>query len=64
MPLSPWELLIILAIVIAIFGAGKLAGVGNALGTSIREFRQAVQGDNEPEQPTERHDEPTDTTRA
>ncbi len=62
MPLSPWELLLILAIVIAIFGAGKLAGVGGALGTSIREFRKAVQGD-EPKQPAERQDEPTDTTR-
>jgi sec-independent protein translocase protein TatA len=62
MPLSPWELLLILAIVIAIFGAGKLAGVGSALGTSIREFRKAVQSD-EPKQPAERQDEPTDTTR-
>ncbi|MCS6889900.1 MAG: twin-arginine translocase TatA/TatE family subunit, partial [Chloroflexus sp.] len=30
------ELLIILVIVIAIFGAGKLAGIGGALGSSIR----------------------------
>ena len=39
------ELLIILIIVIAIFGAGKLAGLGGALGSSIREFRKAVKGD-------------------
>ncbi len=64
MPVTGWELLIILAIVIAIFGAGKLAGVGGALGTSIREFRRAVQSDDEPQQPAERQDEPTDTTRA
>ena len=62
MPLGPWELLIILAIVIAIFGAGKLAGVGGALGGSIREFRKAVQ-DDEPQKPVDRQDEPTDTTR-
>jgi sec-independent protein translocase protein TatA len=39
------ELLIILAIALAIFGPGKLAGLGKALGTSIKEFRRAVQQD-------------------
>ncbi len=37
-----WELLLILIIVIALFGAGKIAGVGSALGSSIREFKKAV----------------------
>ena len=37
--LGPLELLIILLIVIALFGAGRIAGVGRALGTSVREFR-------------------------
>jgi sec-independent protein translocase protein TatA len=36
------ELLIILVIVIAIFGAGRLAGIGGALGGGIREFKNAV----------------------
>ncbi len=39
------ELLIILAIAIAVFGTGKLAGAGKALGTSIREFKRAVRDD-------------------
>ncbi|MDP9313967.1 MAG: twin-arginine translocase TatA/TatE family subunit [Chloroflexota bacterium] len=60
--LGPFELLIILAIVIAIFGAGKLAGIGGALGGSIREFRRSVR-DDEPARPTLRDDEPRDTTR-
>jgi len=60
--LGPFELLIILAIVIAIFGAGKLAGVGGALGGSIREFRRSVK-DDEPVKPVDRSDEPRDTTR-
>ena len=38
--LGPLELLIILLIVIALFGAGRIAGVGRALGTSVREFRR------------------------
>jgi sec-independent protein translocase protein TatA len=35
------ELLIILVIVMMVFGAGKLAGIGKSLGQGIREFRQA-----------------------
>ena len=40
--LGPWELAIILIIVIAIFGAGKLAGLGGALGKGVKDFRFAV----------------------
>ncbi len=39
------ELIVILVIVIAIFGAGRLAGLGSALGGSIREFKNAVKDD-------------------
>ncbi|MBA3947231.1 MAG: twin-arginine translocase TatA/TatE family subunit [Herpetosiphonaceae bacterium] len=39
------ELLIILAIVIVLFGANRLAGVGQALGSSIKEFRKATRDD-------------------
>jgi sec-independent protein translocase protein TatA len=39
------ELLIILVIIIAVFGASRLAGVGGALGGSIREFKKAVKDD-------------------
>jgi sec-independent protein translocase protein TatA len=60
--LGPFELLIILAIVIAIFGAGKLAGIGGALGGSIREFRKSVR-DDEQVKTVDRTDEPRDTTR-
>lgn len=38
------ELVIILVICLIIFGAGKLPGVGRALGQSIREFKEASQG--------------------
>jgi sec-independent protein translocase protein TatA len=33
-----------LIIVIILFGGSRLAGVGSALGQSIREFRDAVSG--------------------
>jgi sec-independent protein translocase protein TatA len=46
--LGPWELLIILLIVIAVFGASRLSGIGSALGGSIREFKNAVRDDDKP----------------
>lgn len=36
------ELLVILVLVLVIFGAGKLAGVGRAVGESVRGFKDAV----------------------
>ncbi len=41
-PLGTPELLIIGAIVLLIFGVGRLSGLGRDLGTSIKEFRKAV----------------------
>lgn len=49
---GPWELLIILVIVIAVFGAGRLAGIGGALGGSIREFKKAIRDDDAPKAET------------
>ena len=42
------EILVILVIVLVVFGGGKLAGVGKALGQSIREFKKEVKADDEP----------------
>jgi len=39
--LGMWELLIILAIVLVIFGASKLPEIGSGLGKGISNFRQA-----------------------
>ena len=36
------ELLIILFILLLIFGAGRLTGLGSALGRTVREFRDAT----------------------
>src|SRR5579859_6150663 len=40
--LQPTHLIIILVIVLVIFGPGKLAGLGGALGKGIKEFKEAV----------------------
>lgn len=39
--LGPFELILILAVVVIIFGVGRLPEVGGAVGKSIREFRRA-----------------------
>jgi sec-independent protein translocase protein TatA len=46
------EILIILVIVVLIFGVGKVADVGPALGKAISGFRQAVKEEDE-EKPEE-----------
>ncbi len=45
------EILIILVIVVLIFGVGKVADVGPALGKAISGFRDAVQQDDKKEEP-------------
>lgn len=42
------ELIVILLIVLVVFGANKLPGIGDALGRSIKNFKKASAGDDEP----------------
>jgi len=51
------ELTIILVIVLVLFGAGKLTGVGRDLGGAIKEFKKSVK----PADEEEKTDTPTDT---
>lgn len=44
------ELIVILLIVLVVFGANKLPGIGDALGRSIKNFKKASAGDDEPKQ--------------
>ena len=44
--LGPAEMVIILALVLIIFGAGKLPDVFGSLGKGIKEFRDASEGEN------------------
>ncbi len=43
--LGPFELIIILVIVIIIFGVGRLPEIGGAVGKAIREFRNSTADD-------------------
>ena len=62
---GPWELIIILAIVMLIFGTSKVSGLGKSLGGAIRDFRDSVKTDNaaEEEEATEAaKDKPAEDT--
>jgi sec-independent protein translocase protein TatA len=54
------EFLIIAVIVILIFGVGKVADVGPALGKAISGFRRAVKEDTEEEAEAEEEQAPID----
>ena len=55
--LGTTELLIILALVMIIFGAGKLPSVGGALGKSLRNFKEGVkEGEEESEKDPDKID--------
>ena len=46
--LGATELIIIFLIVFLLFGAGRVAHLGGAMGKSIRDFRLAVRDDEQP----------------
>ena len=41
------EILIIIAVIVVVFGAGRVADLGGALGRGIREFRHALREDDD-----------------
>lgn len=41
-PPGGWELIVILAIVILVFGVGRIGKLGSELGRGIREFREGL----------------------
>ena len=49
--LSIWELLIVLAIVLLLFGPKRLKTLGSDLGNAIKGFRTAVKEEDKPEPP-------------
>lgn len=50
MGISVWQLLIILAIVLLLFGAKRLRNIGGDLGAAVKGFKQSVkEGDDDAE---------------
>jgi sec-independent protein translocase protein TatA len=62
-PLSWPEILIILVVLLLLFGAKRLPEMGRSLGRGMREFKDAVTGDEEPpKQPEQLSTAPAPTT--
>ncbi len=55
MRLGPWEIALILVLALVLFGGSKLAGVGKALGKSIKDFKHEMK-DDEDGKPEEKAD--------
>jgi sec-independent protein translocase protein TatA len=51
--LGPTELIIILVIILAVFGAGKLTGLGGALGKGIKDFRTSMKDESDADDESE-----------
>jgi sec-independent protein translocase protein TatA len=43
--IGPWELVLVLVIVLVIFGPGKLPKVGESLGKALQSFKKAKEED-------------------
>ena len=48
--MGPWEIGLILVIILLIFGVGRLPQVGSAIGKGLRSFRQAQSGEEDEEE--------------
>jgi sec-independent protein translocase protein TatA len=48
--MGPWEIGLILAIILIVFGVGKLPHVGGAIGKGLRAFRKGQRGEEDDEE--------------
>ena len=48
--IGPWEIALILVIILIVFGVGKLPQVGGALGKGMRAFKKAQRGEDDEEE--------------
>ena len=62
--LGVWELLIVLVIVLLIFGASRLTGIGKGLGGAINAFRTEVKKGKEEEETPDTNKAPVPETEA
>ncbi len=53
-----WEILGILAIVIVLFGVGRISKIAGEMGSGIRSFKKGLQGEDEEKKPEDTTDTP------
>jgi sec-independent protein translocase protein TatA len=49
--IGPWELLLLLFIVLIVFGPKRLPDMGRSLGRGMREFKNSISGDHSEDDP-------------
>ena len=64
MRLGTTEIILIVVLALVLFGGGKLAGVGKALGKSIKDFKHEVKEDDDKPEEEEEEKKPAASTRA
>ncbi len=60
--IGPWEIALVLVIILIVFGVGKLPQVGGAIGKGLRAFKKGQRGEDDEEEEVE-EPKPKKTTR-
>jgi len=59
-----WELVILMVLLLLVFGAKRLPEMGKSIGHGMREFKDAVTGKSEPDEPEKTELTPPPSTTA
>jgi len=52
--IGPWEIALVLVIILIVFGVGKLPQVGGAIGKGLRAFKKGQRGEDDEEEEAEK----------
>ena len=61
--IGPWEIALVLVIILIVFGVGKLPQVGGAIGKGLRAFKRGQRGEDDDEEEEEEKPKPKKTAR-
>ena len=61
--IGPWEIALILVIILIVFGVGKLPQVGGAIGKGMRSFQKGRRGEDVEEEEEEEKPKPKKSAR-
>ncbi len=61
MGISPWQLLIVLVIVVLIFGTKKLRNMGGDVGSAVKNFKKSMKDEDDKGQDDSEQSETDDT---
>ncbi len=61
--IGPWEIALVLVIILIVFGVGKLPQVGGAMGKGLRAFKKGQRGEDNEEEEEEEKPKPKKPTR-